>query len=140
MPLSGPSHWPHSCRSARSYPSLITHIRIPSPARPVTYSSRQFSSLRDSRGLRYTTLMTSPSDPTTPSPAPPDAIIVAACDGEWTKVAVFIARVVDAAKAAGIETTGQAVAARIYALVESGALEAKGNVRRWRAGEVRRTP
>lgn len=83
--------------------------------------------------------MTSPTDSPPSSPADPlDAIILAAGDGDWAKVAVFIARVVDAAKTQGLETTGQAVAARIYALVESGKLEAKGNVRRWRAGEVRK--
>ena len=78
--------------------------------------------------------------PGAPADDPLDAIILAAGDGEWAKVAVFIAKVVDAAKAAGTETTGQAVAARIYALVEAGKLEAKGNVRRWRAGEVRKAP
>lgn len=84
--------------------------------------------------------MTSPADATTPDPDPLDHIIVAVSDAEWSKVAVFIAKVVDAAKLAGTEATGQAVAARIYALVEAGQLEAKGNVRRWRAGEVRKAP
>ena len=80
----------------------------------------------------------------TPIPAPTaatdplDAIILATANDDWLKVAVFIARVVDAAKAGNIEATGQAVAARIYVLVDAGRLEAKGNVRRWRAGEVRR--
>ncbi|MDX2158107.1 MAG: DUF3658 domain-containing protein [Hyphomicrobiaceae bacterium] len=67
-----------------------------------------------------------------------DAIVLACADSEWRKVALFIARVVDAAKSQSLETTGQAVAARIYALVDRGELEAKGNVRRWRAGEVRK--
>lgn len=69
---------------------------------------------------------------------PLDALILAAADGEWRKLAVFIARVVDAARTTGLEVSGQAVAQRIYALVEAELLEAKGNVRRWRAGEVRR--
>ena len=67
-----------------------------------------------------------------------DTLVLATADATYVKVAVFIARVVDAAKAAGVEATGQSVAARIYALVDAGSLEAKGNVRRWRAGEVRR--
>jgi hypothetical protein len=67
-----------------------------------------------------------------------DALILASADADWCKVAVFIAKVVDAAKAQGREATGQAVAQRVYALVEAGTLEAKGNVRRWRAGEVRK--
>lgn len=75
---------------------------------------------------------------TTDSPTDPlDALIIAAADGDWCKMAVFLSKVVDAAKAQGIEATGQAVAARVYVLVDAGALEAKGNVRRWRAGEVR---
>ncbi|MEQ1714475.1 MAG: DUF3658 domain-containing protein [Hyphomicrobium sp.] len=77
----------------------------------------------------------------TPTPAaaasPLDALILAASDGEWCKVAVFIAKVMDAAKAQGIEASGQAIAARVYALCEAGALEAQGNVRRWRAASVR---
>jgi hypothetical protein len=67
-----------------------------------------------------------------------DALILASADADWCKVAVFIAKVVDAAKARGTEASGQAVAQRVYALVEAGTLEAKGNVRRWRAGEVRK--
>lgn len=69
---------------------------------------------------------------------PLDSVILHAAGPDWLKVAVFIARVVDAAKAADHEATGQQIAARIYALVDAGKLEAKGNVRRWRAGEVRR--
>ncbi|MFM9941216.1 MAG: DUF3658 domain-containing protein [Hyphomicrobiaceae bacterium] len=80
--------------------------------------------------------MSTPAKADTPAD-PLDALIMAACDGEWCKMAVFLSRVVDAAKAQGIETTGQAIATRIYNLVETGRLEAKGNVRRWRAGEVR---
>lgn len=82
--------------------------------------------------------------PPTTSDLPPagsdplDAVILHAAGKDWTKVAVFIARVVDAAKVADHEATGQTVAARIYALVDAGKLEAKGNVRRWRAGEVRK--
>ncbi len=68
-----------------------------------------------------------------------DAAILAASDAEWVKVAVFISKVVDAAKAQGIETSGKAVAERIYTLVENSQLEAQGNVRRWRAASVRRT-
>lgn len=75
---------------------------------------------------------------TATSTDPLDPLILAAADGDWCKMAVFLSRVVDAAKAQGIETSGQAVAARVYDLVEAGQLEAKGNVRRWRAGEVRK--
>lgn len=67
-----------------------------------------------------------------------DTMILAAVDDAWCKVAVLLSRVVDAAKAQGLEVTGQSIANRLYALVEAGEVEAKGNVRRWRAGEVRR--
>jgi hypothetical protein len=85
--------------------------------------------------------MTDPeSAPTTPSASDEslDALVLEIADAEWRKVAVFIAMVIDVAKAGGLETSGQLVAQRIYALVETGALAAKGNVRRWRAGEVRK--
>ena len=71
-------------------------------------------------------------------PDPLDPIILGSSDAAWCKVAVFIAKVMDAAKAQSIETTGQAVAARLYILAEQGHLEAQGNIRRWRAGSVRR--
>ena len=86
------------------------------------------SSSTDQRGQR--------SDETDPL----DAIVVASADATFVKVALFISRVVDAAKSVGVGATGQAVATRIYALVDAGVLEANGNVRRWRASEVRRSP
>ena len=64
--------------------------------------------------------MTSAADASSPSPETLDAHILAAGNSDWSKVAVFIARIVDAAKAGGTEVTGQAVALRIYALVEAG--------------------
>ena len=88
--------------------------------------------------LRYRSGMTDPDK--APASDALDAIILHAAGKDWAKVAVFIARVVDAAKVADHEATGQMIAARIYALVEAGQLEAKGNVRRWRAAEVRKAP
>ncbi len=88
--------------------------------------------------MRYTAVMTSESHPGGAADERLDELILNACDGAWAKVAVFIARVIDAAKVQGIQASGQSVAARIYVLVETGKLEAKGNVRRWRAGEVRK--
>ena len=76
-----------------------------------------------------------PSDGTDPL----DPIVVASADETFVKVALFISLVIDAAKAVGVEATGQSVATRIYALVDAGVLEANGNVRRWRASEVRRS-
>lgn len=79
-----------------------------------------------------------PSPPDTAPPAAIDDLILAEAGADWCKVAVFIAKVMDAAGGKGLETTGQAVAQRVYAMVEDGKLEAKGNVRRWRAGEIRK--
>ena len=76
-------------------------------------------------------------EPELPDASPLDDHILASADAEWRHVALLIARVMDACKAASIETTGQAIAARIYALVEQGRLAAQGNVRRWRAGKIR---
>jgi hypothetical protein len=75
--------------------------------------------------------------PTAPADDALDAVVLSVADAEWRKVARFIAIAVDAAKAQGLETSGQVVAQRIYALVEADRLEARGNIRRWRAGEVR---
>jgi hypothetical protein len=67
-----------------------------------------------------------------------DALLWDAASADACKVAVLIARATDAAKAAGMEVKPQAIAARIYALAETGKLSVQGNVRRWRAAEVKR--
>ena len=67
-----------------------------------------------------------------------DALILGTATREACKVAVLIARVTDAATAAGITAAPQAIAARIYQLAENGQLSVQGNVRRWRAAEVTR--
>ncbi|MEQ1651249.1 MAG: DUF3658 domain-containing protein [Hyphomicrobium sp.] len=69
-----------------------------------------------------------------------DALILAAADSDWCKVTMLIARVTDAARAASIETTGQSIATRLYAMTADHRLEVQGNVRRWRAAQVRKPP
>jgi Protein of unknown function len=90
--------------------------------------------------------MTAPIETTTPAAAPPhsdldegtvDALILSSATAEWCKVAILIARAVDGAKAQGLEVASGVIVPRLYALAETGALETQGNVRRWRAGEVR---
>lgn len=66
-----------------------------------------------------------------------DALILTCTTGDWVKVAVLIARITDAARAEALEVLPQGIAARIYALSDAHRLQVKGNVRRWRAGEVR---
>jgi len=67
-----------------------------------------------------------------------DALILSVVTREACKVAVLIARVVDAAKSAGVEAGAGVIAPRIYALADSGKLAVSGNVRRWRAAEVKK--
>lgn len=67
-----------------------------------------------------------------------DALILASATSEWCKVAMLIARVTDAARAEAIETTAQTIASRIYAMTSDNRLDVQGNVRRWRAAEVRK--
>lgn len=66
-----------------------------------------------------------------------DALIVTSAPNEWCKVALFIARVTDAAALVGIPVSGQLIAQRLYALVETGQIKVQGNVRRWRAASIR---
>ena len=75
-----------------------------------------------------------------PSAADPllDAVILDCADAAGCKVAMLIARATDAARAANIEAPAQIIAQRIYALADAGRLDVTGNVRRWRAAEVRR--
>jgi hypothetical protein len=84
------------------------------------------------------TVDTAPSGPESATTL--DALIVASATGEWMKVAMLIFRTIDASKAQAIDAAPQAIAARIYALVADGRLEAQGNIRRWRTSEVRVKP
>lgn len=67
-----------------------------------------------------------------------DALILASATSEWCKVAILIARVTDAARAEGLDTTALSIASRIYAMTSDNRLDVKGNVRRWRAAEIRK--
>lgn len=67
-----------------------------------------------------------------------DEAILDSAGVEWCKVAVLIARATDAARAAEIAVTPQDIATRIYAMTSDNRLEVSGNVRRWRAAEVRK--
>lgn len=87
--------------------------------------------------------MTTPILTSEPATAPDerlDSVILACATGEWMKVAILIARTTNAARAAALDAPAQIIAARIYALVDERRLQVKGNVRRWRAGEVRVAP
>jgi hypothetical protein len=66
-----------------------------------------------------------------------DALILECATTEWCKVAILISRATDAARAASLEAPAQVIAAHIYALAASHRLDVQGNVRRWRAADVR---
>ena len=57
--------------------------------------------------------------------------------GDFEEYRDVIARATDAAKAQALDVPAQAIAQRIYALTDNKRLVVQGNVRRWRAGEVR---
>ena len=85
--------------------------------------------------------MTQPAAPATAAPVSDeavDALIMASATAVPCKVALLIARTVDAAKAQALVLTAAAIAPRLYALAETGQLTVAGNVRRWRAAEVSR--
>ena len=79
-----------------------------------------------------------PLPPRTPAEdAQTDAVILASATADWVKIAVLIARSTDAARAQSLDLAPPVIAARIYALAESGKLEVLGNMRRWRAAQAR---
>jgi hypothetical protein len=71
-----------------------------------------------------------------------DSVILSAVGEHWTKIAMVIARVVDAVSHdlppgdGGYEVISQ----RIEALVHDGRLLAQGDTKNWRFSEVRRKP
>ena len=68
-----------------------------------------------------------------------DTVILDCAKPEWQRVTMLIAATVDVMKAQELDINAQTIAGRIYALTEAKALEAKGNIRRWRTSEIRRS-
>ena len=71
-----------------------------------------------------------------------DQTLLSFCDKRWLKVARVIGKTMDVFEKRGLEITGIAdrIDARMAALVASGQIEAKGDIRRWRYSEVRLPP
>ena len=69
-----------------------------------------------------------------------DRLLPANSDQHWRKVARVIARTMQALEGRGVQIDGgmaDAIDARMKALVNSGQLEAEGDIRKWRYSEVR---
>jgi hypothetical protein len=69
-----------------------------------------------------------------------DELILSFCKERWQKVAMVFSKTMQVLEDRGIQISGgvaDALDARMEALVKSGRLEAKGNIRRWRYSEVR---
>ena len=66
-------------------------------------------------------------------------LILSFCTTRWLKVARIIGKTMDALEQRGVPMDGIAdqLDARMAALVGSGQLEAKGNIKRWGYSEVR---
>ncbi|MBA5687723.1 DUF3658 domain-containing protein [Rugamonas apoptosis] len=70
-----------------------------------------------------------------------DTLILAAVDGNWSKVARVIGIIADVEKVdvSRIDEMGLVVQARLEVLIQTGILEVQGNIQKWRHSEVRRT-
>jgi hypothetical protein len=66
-----------------------------------------------------------------------DRLILSFAQVQWRKVAMIIAKVVDASGRRWDDAQLHDVAERIRALVEDGRLEAQGDLSKWRHSEVR---
>jgi hypothetical protein len=66
-----------------------------------------------------------------------DASILSLAHDRWQKVAMIVARVAEAT-ACDDDSHCDAIADRVRALVNSGRLEAQGDISRWRHSEIRK--
>jgi Protein of unknown function len=69
-----------------------------------------------------------------------DQLLLSFCERRWLKVARIAGKALDAIEKRGTKLDGTfagQIDARMAVLVESGQLEAKGDIKRWRHSEVR---
>lgn len=72
-----------------------------------------------------------------------DQLLLSFCGERWLKVARIVGHTMQALEERGLFIAGEtaeAIDARMAVLVETGQLEAKGNIRKWRYSEVRLPP
>jgi len=75
--------------------------------------------------------------PTSISEAEIDAILVSVMSVHWRKVAMIVGTALGRCRELGLPISGEALAARIQVLAESGRIEDVGDLRKWRFSEVR---
>jgi Protein of unknown function len=66
-----------------------------------------------------------------------DLLLLSFCDRRWLKVARIIGKTFEALESQNVPISADQADARLAVLVESGQLEAKGDIKRWRYSEVR---
>jgi Protein of unknown function len=71
------------------------------------------------------------------SEADVDAVILSVVKSRFQKMAAIVGDALQRCKQLGLPISGEALAARIQALAESGRLEGAGDLRKWRHSEVR---
>ena len=74
------------------------------------------------------------------APSELDPLLLSFCNERWQKVARIAGDTLEALEQRGVKLDGSVapqIDARMAALVGSGQLEAKGNIKRWRYSEVR---
>jgi hypothetical protein len=69
-----------------------------------------------------------------------DEVILPLVGRQWQKVAMIVAKAQRECEQRHIAITYEDIGRRIAALVSAGAIEARGNVSRWRESEVRLLP
>jgi hypothetical protein len=70
--------------------------------------------------------------------APLDDMILSVVKPNWLKVAMVLGKARRLAESRGVETSYEALAARITALCTEGRIESQGDLSKWRRSEVRR--
>ena len=75
--------------------------------------------------------------PASISEADIDTIIFSVMKPHWRKVAMIVATALGRCKELGLQISGEALAARLQVLAESGRIEDVGDLRKWRHSEVR---
>ncbi len=66
-----------------------------------------------------------------------DRLIMEAATDEWQKIAVLISKIFEDPALKGGDNLAPRIAERIYILSDHGRIDTRGNMRRWRDGEVK---